>query len=797
MSTAATFSEWLKRRRRTLGLTQDLLARRVGCATITIQKLEAGDLRPSVQIAERLADQLELASDERLDFLAAARMGSLTPRTSDHSNTMLPEPHTPLIGREPFVAAVCATLQRAGVRLVTLTGPPGVGKTRVALQVAHDLHPTIRDGALFISLASIHDPDLVLASIAQALDLPEAAHQSYLTQLTAALYARECFLVLDNFEQVVAGAPALSALLEAVPGLKVLITSRAPLHISGEYLLPLPPLALPDLHNLPPLGALAQVPAVALFVQRAQAAVPDFALTEMNAADVAAICQRLDGLPLALELAAARSTLFAPQALLARLQNPLTVLTVGARNLPRHQQTLRSTIAWSYDLLSSGEQMLFGQLGIFVSGFTFDAVTEICRDVGDGSFDVLDGLACLVDHSLVQPELHSAGERRFRLLETIRDYAQEQLVARSEVDLLRERHARYYVRLAEQAESELHGPRQVIWFERLEHEHDNIRAALTWSLQHGAPDIGFRLASALWWFWPTYGHVREGYQWFERFLPQIDAVAPVVQCRGLLGAAGLAWYQGRFEQSSALARQMVVLSRTIGDTRATGLACTLLAVHAAYRSEIAEAAEWYQQSLALLREIDDPWGFAVALEGQGVAAFNVTEFDHAEEALTEALALFRGLGDALHGMYGSVWLGLTLVRKGAYHRADQVLKEGLGVVRVLGTRVSIPESLDGLAATAVALNHIERAIQLTGAADALRERVGSFMSPGVQSIRADYLARARSELDEVRFAKAWEAGRAMSLERAIEFALGSHEMETAGSQANKANVPQESTRNST
>ncbi len=774
MSTAATFREWLKRRRRALGLTQDTLAQRVGCATITIQKLEAGDLRPSPQIAERLVNHLGLLPEERLEFLAAARAASIA--ISSHalrsSAVVLPVPHTPLIGREPFLATVCATLQRADVRLVTLTGPPGVGKTRIALQVAHTLHPTVRDGALFISLGSIHDPELVLRIIGRALELPESAHQSSAVQLIAALHGRACILVLDNFEQVVAAAPALSALLEALPLLTVLITSRTPLHISGEYQLRVPPLALPDVHDLPPLDALAQVPAVALFVQRAQATVPGFALTDTNAADIAAICQRLDGLPLALELAAARSTLFAPQALLTRLQYPLAVLNVGSRNLPPHQQTLRSTIAWSYDLLAPGEQALFARLGVFVGDFSFDAVTEICYAAEDDSFDVLDNLAQLVDQSLVQHELSSAGEVRFRLLETIRDYAQAQLVVRSQVDVLRERHARYYVQLAEQAESELHGPSQAIWFERLEHEHDNIRAALTWSVQHDAAEIGLRLASALWWFWPTYGHVREGHQWFERLLPQIDTVAPDVQCRGLLGAAGLAWYQGRFEQSSVLAQQLVVLSRTIGDSRAAGLACTLLAVHAAYRGELVEAAEWHQQSLALLRKSDDTWGFAVALEGQGVAAFNLTQLDTAEEALTEALALFRELGDAQHLMYVSVWLGLTLVRKGVYHQADQVLKEGLEVVRVLGSRVSVPEILDGLAATAVAMNQIERAIQLTGAADALRERVGSFMTLAVKSLREDYLALVRGQVDETTYTKAWKAGCTMSLEQVMELALG-------------------------
>jgi predicted ATPase/DNA-binding XRE family transcriptional regulator len=449
MSDTPAFEQWLKRRRKALGLTQDTLARHVGCATITIQKLEAGALRPSVQIAARLAEHLGLTPQDRLGFLAAAHTAN-TPLLRRGSHRLkLPVPPTPLLGRGPFSASVAATLQRADVRLVTLIGPPGVGKTRVALQVAHELEATLRDGALFIALAPISDPELVFGVIVQALGLPELAHQSFLEQLTAALHASERLLVLDNFEQVLAAAPALSALLGAAPALKLLVTSRAGLHLSGEHQVRVPPLALPDPHDLPPLDVLAQVPAVALFVQRAQAAAPDFALHATNAAAVAAVCQRLDGLPLALELAAARSVLFTPQALLAHLDSPLAVLTGGPRDLPAHQQTLRSTIGWSYDLLQPREQLLFARLGVFGGSFTSDAVTAMCTGADDGALDVLDGLALLLDQSLIQHELSASGEVRLRMLETVREYALEQLTQAQEADSLRERHARYYVQFAE------------------------------------------------------------------------------------------------------------------------------------------------------------------------------------------------------------------------------------------------------------------------------------------------------------------------------------------------------------
>jgi predicted ATPase/DNA-binding XRE family transcriptional regulator len=771
MRTVTPFAQWLKRQRKALDLTQDTLARRVGCAAITIQKLESSALRPSTQIAERLADHLNLVAEERLGFLTAARTMDMPLSPPGSHRSVLPVPATTLIGRGPLVAAVGATLQRADVRLVTLTGPPGVGKTRVALQVAHDLQPTFRDGAVFVALAPIRDPGLVLASIVQALDLPEAAHLPFLERLAAALRISERLLVLDNFEQVVAAAPALSELLEAAPRLKVLVTSRVALHISGEHQVLVPPLALPDLHHLPPIDALAQVPAMALFVQRAQAVAPGFALSATNAPDVAAICQRLDGLPLALELAAARSKMFTPQALLARLQSPLAVLTIGARNLPAHQQTLRSTIAWSYDLLPASEQALFARLGVFAGGFTFDAVTAIYADTSDTSFSVLDGLALLLDQSLVQHEISTAGEVRLSMLETLRDYAVEQLIARQEADILRQRHAQYYVQFAEQADAEIRGSRQPIWFDRLEHEYENICAALTWSLQQGVPEVGLRLVGALYWFWLNNGHAREGYHWCDALLPYVDTVAPASQAKALVAVASLAWYFGQAEHMVELLEKSADLSRSSGNARDTALAWNLLAVLAAYRGEHEPAAERHRQSLALMRESGDLWGVALSLGTQGISTFNLQQFGKAEKCLTEALAIFRELGDIWSIIYASTYLGLTLAQQGKYPPAEQMLLDGLRFIPILGMRFSSPESLVGLAATTRARGQIERAIQLSGVAETLRETFGTFMSPAVQSIHADSLARARRQLDEPTFTQAWEAGRAMSLAQAIEFAL--------------------------
>ncbi|PDV97946.1 helix-turn-helix domain-containing protein [Candidatus Chloroploca asiatica] len=777
MSDAPAFAPWLKQRRKQLGLTQDTLARRVGCATITIQKLEAGALRPSTPMAERLADHLAFTAEERLAFLEAARLpagvAEPNPQRSD-----LPVAPTALIGRAPLVDAVCATLRRPEVRLLTLSGPPGVGKTRVALQVAHELSARAREHASFIPLASIQEAGLVLGRIAQALDLPEATHQSVLAQLIAALRPAPRLLVLDNFEQVLAAAAEISALLAAVPTLKVLVTSRAALHLSGEHLFLVPPLALPDLADLPAVDQLAQVPAVALFVQRTQAVLPAFVLTATNAATVAAICQRLDGLPLALELAATRCTIFAPPALLARLQNPLAVLTVGVRNLPAHQQTLRSTIAWSYDLLPAEAQALFARLGVFGGSFTLEAAAAVCTDAESRSFDGPDGFALLVGQSLVQQELRSDDEVRFRLLETIRDFAREQLAARAEEALLHARHAAYYLQLTEQAEPELRGPHQAIWYHWLTVEHDNLLAALRWAVEHQAADVGLRLAGALWWFWPIYGYVREGAQWYTQLLPLIDAVEPPVQSRFFKGAATLAWYQGQLDQAAALAQRAVSVPDNGGNQRDSAFAQIILGVHATHHGQPDQTAAYQQTSLALFRQLNDAWGIAAVLGSQGTAAFNLAQFDHAENHLRESFAYQQLAGDRWGFMYISTYLGLLLIVKGEHGTAEQMIRDGIRQALGLGRRIIIPESFEGLAAIAVANGQIERAVQFAGAAAALRDVIGSMLSPTLQSIHDRYLTRARSELAATDFARIYAHGKTMPLDRVIELALSDDEQES-------------------
>src|SRR5919202_1421218 len=488
----------LRAQRERRGLTQEVLAERAGAglSVRTISNIERGHTRPYRHTLEVLAGALGLGAAERAALLAAWRARPAPPSAAAPG---VPAALTPLLGREREEAAVAHLLRRREVRLLTLTGPGGVGKTRLAYQVAADIHAAFADGVVTVDLAPIRDPQLVMPAVARALGLREAGRLSLREQLAAHLRAKRLLLVLDNMEQVAAAGPALAEVLAACPGLTALVTSRAALRGRGEHVVAGPPLDVPDPTRVRDLQALAQVPAVALFVQRAQEVRPDFALTSTNAAAVAAICARLDGLPLALELAAARLTLFLPQALLARLEGapsnaPMTrdptlqVLVSGARDLPERQRTLRDTLAWSYDLLAPQEQTLVRRLVVFAGGCTPEAAEAVCLLDGEAPLAVLAGLIALVDHSLLRQDVVAdADEARLVMLETVREYGWERLAASGEAAAVQRAHAAYYLGLAEEAAPELEGPEQAAWMARLEREHANLRAALQWTLAHSGP----------------------------------------------------------------------------------------------------------------------------------------------------------------------------------------------------------------------------------------------------------------------------------------------------------------------
>jgi predicted ATPase/class 3 adenylate cyclase/DNA-binding CsgD family transcriptional regulator len=572
-------------------------------------------------------------------------------KTLDSCPNNLPDQLTPLIGRDREVAAIQHLLQREDVRLVTLTGPGGIGKTRLGLQVAAELCDQFIDGVYFVNLAPISDPELVLPDIAQTLETKEIADHTLLNLLKASLRWKQVLLLLDNFEQVVDASVYIAELLSACPILKVIVTSRAALHVRGEQEFAVPPLAVPNPAHLPDMVALAQYEAVALFLARARAVKPDFQMTKANAVSIVEICARLDGLPLAIELAVARIKLLPPQALLERLGQRLAVLTSGARDAPARQQTLRNTIKWSYQLLDAEEQRLFRQLSVFAGGCILEAIEAVCTalETGTPTTSMLDSIASLIDKSILQQVEQEGEESRLVMLETIREYGLEALETSGEMEATRQAHAQYYLAMAEEAEPELAGPRQAVWLERLEREHDNFRAAMQWSLEQGEDghrkEMALRLGGVLRRFWIVHGHWSEGRNFLERALVESKGVPATVQAKALITAANLANMQADNDRAEELAEKSRALCKEIGDTRGIALSLRMLAVVATRRGTLTTERMLNEEALALFREAGDNEGAAWSLYNLGWLAHGQGEYTKAHALFEESLALQRELGN--------------------------------------------------------------------------------------------------------------------------------------------------------
>ncbi len=624
-------------------------------------------------------------------------------RTLDTYQNNLPIQLTPFIGREQELTTVQDLLRREDVRLLSLTGPGGAGKTRLGLQVAAELSDRFAGGVFFVNLAPISDAALVIPTVAQTLDILEGTGQPWLERLREALQRKQMLLLLDNFEQVVTAGVEVAELLAACPQLKVVVTSREVLHVRGEHEFAVPPLALPDPKHLPDLAMLSHNTAVALFVQRAQAVKPDFQLTNANARAIAEICVRLDGLPLAIELAAARIKLLPPQALLGRLDQRLALLTGASRDVPARQQTLRNTIAWSYNLLDAKEQRLFRRLSVFVGGCTLEAVEALCIALDDGETAerTLDRVASLIDKSLLQQIEIEGQEPRLVMLETIREYGVERLNVNGETEAAQQAHAEYYLTLAEKAEPELAGPQQSVWLERLEREYDNLRAVLQWSLERGeveySIEMALRLAGALRRFWEVRAHWNEGRNFLERALAESKKVAVPVQLKVLKAAAHLAYVQGDTDRSEALSEESLARCKEVGDMGGIALSLRLLGLIAEWRSSFVVAYTRTEESLALFREVGDKEGIAWSLNNLAAITREQGEYARAISLKKESLALFRALGN-IEGIALSLG-GLArvlFISQGDPAKVHTLLEEGLALCRKVGHKDGIVSALGDL-----------------------------------------------------------------------------------------------------
>jgi predicted ATPase/transcriptional regulator with XRE-family HTH domain len=700
-----SFGDLLCAYRSAAGLTQEELAARAGLSTDAVSLLERG-LRtsPRATTVTLLARALGLSPDETRLFAAAARRRTDRHAPALHVPPDLRTPATPFVGREGALAGAVQVLATPGVRLVTLTGAPGAGKTRLALEVAGTLAGHYRDGVVAVTLAPLADADLVLPAIRQALGLHESRSRPALETVAAHCSVRRMLLLLDNFEHVAAAGAELAELLARCPELQVLATSRAPIRIRMEHELEVPPLRLPTAREQRggDPAALGAVPSVSLFVERAAAAAPGFALSGDNAGAVAAICRHLDGLPLALELAAPWVRLLPPRELLARLDRTLELLVHGPRDLPERQRTLRAALRWSADLLAPEHRAVLRRLSVFAGSARLDALEDVSRAAGPVPGGVLRGLAALVDHGLVRRVDAHGAEPRVTALETVREFGRELLAEAGELELTARAHLDWYARLAAEARRALTGSEQAAWLERLTRELDNVRAALRWAAERGPAEDGLRLAAALHDFWVDRGHTREALAMLERLLGAGGVVDPAVAAAAQRTAGSLAWRLGSYERAVAWFRESEAAYRELGDVRGLADAVRGLGPALERLGEHEASLALFEEAVSLLRGLDDPAQLAVALMHLGVAVMRDGHAVRATALYEEALELYRRLDNPLGTAMCLVNLGNQTRHNGDLALARARIEEAAAIAHRLDAPFHLAAALDGLAGVALA-----------------------------------------------------------------------------------------------
>ncbi len=821
-----SFGAKLRELREAAGLTQEELASKAGLTAKAVSALERGERkRPYPHTVRSLAEALSLSDEERAFLLAAVPRAALPNRSSAeaspaeatsatsgaiHEKEHRPSTaaatvsgasaaaHTPLVGRERELLEIEEFLRRRSrreaVRLLTLTGTGGVGKSRLALEAARRLAASrhdddddeeeqslFTDGVAFVGLAPLSDASLVIATIAQSLGLREIEGRSAREALHSYLKEKRFLLVLDNLEHLLEVVPEVVALIEASPYLTVLATSRAPLRVRGEQEYPVGPLGVPDPQKAPVVEEVSSAAAVELFVERARSASPSFELTEANAAAVAAICWRLDGLPLALELAAARARFLGPTALLSRLDRAIEAGGGAARDLPERQRTMRATLDWSYDLLHVPERELFRRLSVFVGGWTLEAAEalgeggEVEAEGAEGVIraqEVLSLLGNLVEQSLVVAEAEADGSVRYGMLEPVRQYALEKLEHSGQAQEVRRRHAAFFLALVEEAGKALAGPDQGEWFDRLETEHDNLRAALLWSLEGDEPHIGLRLAAVLWRMWNARGYMQEGRGWLEKALSGTEDRPSPERATALNGAGALAYQQGDINSARGLFENSIEMGRALEDKLIVSKAMGNLASFMLGVNEFKQAKALFEQCLVMDRELGDRSRIAYSLGGLADVFYSLGDIDKGIEYYEQSLALHRELGDRRSIGITLNNLGELAQLQGDLEKAEDLYKQSMAVVREIDDRWLTVHVLMTMGSLAAIQNRQERAVRLLAAVDALRRKIEFEFQAHTLADYEQAVQRAREALAAERFEAAWQRGSTMSLEEAVRYAMG-------------------------
>ena len=791
MSQEHPFGYWLKRRRKALDLTQAELAKKVGCSAETIRKLEAEERRPSAQIVERLAEILNISEDERTAFLRFARgdwhstpfatkedIPWKVPEKPSRSN--LPATTTSLIGRQKEIALLHGYVRNTEIRLVTLIGPPGIGKTRLSIEAARTVLHYFQDGVFSVALAPLEDPTLIAMTIAQTLGFIEVRNVLPEELLKEGIGEKEMLLVLDNCEHLIEGVASIASdLLAACPRLKILATSRESLRISGEWLYPVPVLAVPafdtpDETSPINIETASEFPALMLFAERARAVQSDFKLTTDNIQVVATICTQLDGLPLAIELIASRIRVMSPQALLARLNDQFILSVDGLRAASERQKNLQNAITWSYNLLSVEEQKLFALLSIFSGGFMLETAEALfSQSVSEKS--VTDLVTSLVDKSLLQRTSTSHDEPNFNMLVTIQQFALNQLRSTDREIDARHQHLAYFLDLAEQADKEIRGPNQLPWLHRLEMMRDNLRAALDWAIETGQTKVALELARKLHWFWFVRGDHTEGQQWLARVLEMRDVAAhPTEQAEVLTQLANHIVLKTGDIQAQPFVEQALLIARSHKDKHTTAKALVILGLISKYEKNFATAQAILRESQQLFQDVHDEWGYANATMALGSTFWEDENWATSLLLSQKAYAGFQKLGDRYFQSVTLRHIGFTSVNLGDLTNGIAALRESLLLAQQLHSKYEIGWTLWRFAEAVRQMDNFVRAVRLYEAARRNFENIGTWWQEDKIELEK-ILTACRAELDEAEFITAIEQGRLMTMEQAIAYALEDQE----------------------